>query len=153
MYKRQESVNDEVLSVVKKYVNNRSIIVGAQSGSERVLKILRRNHSTEDVLKAVDTIKRHGFVPHVDFIFGFPFETQEDQHETLQFVEKLVEMGCKIHAHSFLPLPGTSLERAGSARLPHWLKKRLSQLSAQGKLDGYWQKQEHMSWELHSQTR
>lgn len=150
---RPESVNDEVLSVVKKYVNNRSIIVGAQSGSERVLKILRRNHSTEDVLRAVDTIKRHGFVPHVDFIFGFPFETEEDQHETLQFVEKLVEMGCKIHAHSFLPLPGTSLERAGSARLPHWLKKRLSQLSAQGKLDGYWQKQEHMSWELHSQTR
>ncbi|KAF2957183.1 B12-binding domain/radical SAM domain-containing protein [Thermotoga sp. Ku-13t] len=150
---RPESVNDEVLSVVKKYVNNRSIIVGAQSGSERVLKILRRGHSTEDVLKAVDTIKRHGFVPHVDFIFGFPFETEEDLHETLQFVEKLVEMGCKIHAHSFLPLPGTILERAGSARLPNWLKKRLSQLSAEGKLDGYWQKQEHMSVELHSQTR
>lgn len=147
---RPESVIDEVMNVVKKYVNNKSIIVGAQSGSDRILKILRRGHTKEDVLRAVDTILRHGFTPHVDFIFGFPFETQDDQHETVRFVEQLVHMGCKIHAHSFLPLPGSTLENAGSARLPVWLKKKLSKLAAEGKLDGYWQKQERMSQELFS---
>lgn len=145
---RPESVNDEVMRVVKKYVDNKSIILGAQSGSERILKLLRRGHTTNDVLNAVETILLHGFVPHVDFIFGFPFETDEDRQETVQFMEKLVQMGCKIHAHSFMPLPGTLFESAGSARLPDWLRKKLSKLASEGKLDGYWQKQEYMSHSL-----
>jgi B12-binding domain/radical SAM domain protein len=148
---RPDSVNDEVVKIVKKYANNKSVILGAQSGSDRVLKILRRGHGKDDVLNAVEILLKHGFTPHVDFIFGFPFETQDDQHETIQFIEKLVQMGCKIHAHSFLPLPGTSLEKAGCALLPGWLKRRLSKLASEGRLDGYWQKQEQMSHELLSQ--
>ncbi|HBT39547.1 MAG: Radical SAM domain protein [Thermotoga sp. 50_1627] len=149
---RPDSVNDEVVSMIKRYVNNKSVTIGAQSGSDRILRILKRGHSKEDVLIAVEVLLRHGFTPHVDFIFGFPFETQDDQHETMQFIEKLVQLGCRIHAHSFLPLPGTGLEKAGFARLPAWLKKSLSRLASEGKLDGYWQKQEQLSRELISEA-
>ena len=149
---RPDSVNDEVVGMIKRYVNNRSVTIGAQSGSDRILRILRRGHSKEDVLNAVEVLLRHGFTPHVDFIFGFPFETQDDQHETMQFIEKLVQLGCRIHAHSFLPLPGTELEKTGCARLPVWLKRGLSRLASEGKLDGYWQKQEQMSHELFSEA-
>lgn len=148
---RPESVNGEIMNVVKKYVDNKSIIVGAQSGSDRILRLLNRGHTKEDVLNAAETILNHGFVPHIDLIFGFPFETDEDREETVQFMEKLVQMGCKIHAHSFLPLPGTSLESVGSAHLPDWLKKRLSKFASEGKLNGYWQKQEYMSRSLFSE--
>lgn len=142
---RPESVSDEVLRVIKKYVNNRSIIVGAQSGSEEVLKKIHRDHSAEELLRAVELILRHGFTPHVDFIFGFPFETDEDRQKTLSLIEKLIEMSCKIHAHTFMPLPGTELEKVGSAIMPEWFRKRIAQLSAKGKLDGYWQKQQQLS--------
>ncbi len=145
---RPESVNGEVLKVIKKYVNNRSIIVGAQSGSEEILKKIHRGHSAEELLRAVELILEHGFTPHVDFIFGFPFETDDDRQKTLSLIEKLIEMGCKIHAHTFMPLPGTELEKVGSAIMPEWFRKRIAQLSAKGKLDGYWQKQQQLSQKM-----
>ncbi|HOK84114.1 MAG TPA: TIGR04013 family B12-binding domain/radical SAM domain-containing protein [Pseudothermotoga sp.] len=145
---RPESVDNEILKVIKKYVNNRSIIIGAQSGSKRVLEKIKRTHSVETLLKAVDTILANGFIPHVDFIFGFPFETDEDRYQTLELINKLIQMGCKIHAHTFMPLPGTALERVGSAIIPEWFRKKIAQLSSQGKLDGYWEKQQTLSQRL-----
>lgn len=145
---RPESVDDNVLKVIKKYVNNKSIVIGAQSGSERILRKIKRAHSTESLLKAVDLILANGFTPHVDFIFGFPFETDEDRYETLNLMDKLISMGCKIHAHTFMPLPGTELEKIGSAIIPEWFRKKIAQLSSQGKLDGYWEKQQILSQRL-----
>ncbi len=145
---RPESVNDEVLKVIKKYVNNRSIVIGAQSGSEGILKKIKRTHSVEILLKAVDLILANGFTPQVDFIFGFPFERDEDRYETLNLMEKLLKMGCKIHAHTFMPLPGTELEQVGSAFMPEWFRRKIAQLSSQGKLYGYWEKQQILSQKL-----
>ncbi len=145
---RPESVSDEVLKVIKKYVNNKSIIIGAQSGSKRVLEKIKRTHSVERLLQAVDLILANGFTPHVDFIFGFGFETDEDRYMTLNLIDRLVQMGCKIHAHTFMPLPGTELENAGSAVIPEWFRKRIARLSSEGKLDGYWEKQQILSRKL-----
>ncbi|WP_041083374.1 TIGR04013 family B12-binding domain/radical SAM domain-containing protein [Thermotoga profunda] len=145
---RPESVSDDLLKAIKKYVNNRSITIGAQSGSERVLKKIKRTHSVENLLKAIDLILSNDFTPYVDFIFGFPFETDEDRYETLNLIDKLVRIGCKIHAHTFMPLPGTELEQIGSAVIPEWFRKRIAQLSSQGKLDGYWEKQRILSQKL-----
>ncbi|HBF11109.1 TIGR04013 family B12-binding domain/radical SAM domain-containing protein [Thermotoga neapolitana] len=143
---RPESVTDEVLKVVKKYVKNRSIVIGAQSGSDRVLKIIKRGHTVEQVEEAIEKIAFHGFTPHVDFIFGFPFETKEDIEMTFNFIMRIVERyGAKIHAHTFMPLPGTELFRAGPGRLTKDHYRFLGRLASKGILDGYWLKQETLS--------
>jgi B12-binding domain/radical SAM domain protein len=143
---RPESVTDEVLKVVKKYVNNRSIVIGAQSGSDRILKIIKRGHTVEQVEEAIEKITLHGFIPHVDFIFGFPFETEEDVEKTFSFIVKIVERyGAKIHAHTFMPLPGTELFNAGPGRLTEVHYKFLGRLASKGILDGYWMKQEMLA--------
>ena len=143
---RPESVTHEVLRLIKRYVKNRTLIIGIQTGSERVLKMINRGHSLEDAEKALEIASLEGFVPHVDFIFGFPFENDEDIEETFKFIDKIVKKyNAKIHAHTFMPLPGTPLFEYGPGRLTKKHLKVLGSLASKGILDGYWHKQQELS--------
>jgi tRNA-2-methylthio-N6-dimethylallyladenosine synthase len=59
-----------------------------QSGSNRVLKAMRRGYSIEDYLRRVDIIKnaKRNYGLTTDIIVGFPGETEEDFIETLKLV-------------------------------------------------------------------
>ncbi|SHH45205.1 TIGR04013 family B12-binding domain/radical SAM domain-containing protein [Thermosipho atlanticus] len=143
---RPESITDETLSVIKKYVNNKYIVIGAQSGSDRILKKIKRGHTLEQIENALYLLNKHGFIPKVDFIFGFPFETDEEIEKTFEFIEKIVEKyNAKVHAHTFMPLPGTPLSNVGPGKLTQKHYKFLGLLTAKGYLDGYWLKQEELA--------
>jgi tRNA-2-methylthio-N6-dimethylallyladenosine synthase len=62
----------------------------AQSGSDRILKSMRRGHNSEDYLKRVAGIKnsKRRLALTSDIIVGFPGETAEDFAKTLRLVEK-----------------------------------------------------------------
>jgi len=143
---RPESVTDEMVKTVKKYVNHDYVVLGAQSGSDRILQILRRGHNVEKIEEALEILAQNGFYAKVDFIFGFPFETKEDVELTFNFIEKIVQKyNAKIHAHTFMPLPGTPLSNVGPGVLKQYHYKFLGQLASQGILDGYWLKQEELA--------
>ncbi len=143
---RPESVTDEVVKVVKKYVKNRYIVLGAQSGSNRILKIIRRGHTAEKIEESLEILANNGFYAKVDFIFGFPFEEEEDINQTFDFINKIVKKyKAQIHAHTFMPLPGTSLANVGAGKLKDYHYKFLGKLASEGILDGYWIKQEELA--------
>jgi B12-binding domain/radical SAM domain protein len=143
---RPESVTDEVLKVIKKYVNHNYVVIGAQSGSNRILEKIQRGHTVEKVEEALEILAQNDFYAKVDFIFGFPFETLEDVEETFNFIEKIVKRyKAKIHAHTFMPLPGTPLWNVGPGTLKDYHYKFLGKLASQGILDGYWTKQEELA--------
>ncbi|WP_126992675.1 TIGR04013 family B12-binding domain/radical SAM domain-containing protein [Thermosipho globiformans] len=143
---RPESVNEEILMVIKKYVNNKYIVIGAQSGSERVLEMIKRGHNLEEIERALSLLKEYDFIPRVDFIFGFPFETEEDIEKTFEFIKKIVnKYKAKVHAHTFMPLPGTPLANIGPGVLTKKHYKFLGLLTSQGYLDGYWLRQEELA--------
>jgi len=104
---RPEFVNTKTISLLKEYCDNDNVIIGAQSGSDSILKLTGRQHSVDDVYSAVELALRNGFKTNVDFIFGFPFETQKDNDETLRMMENFVERGVKIHAHKLITFPGS----------------------------------------------
>ena len=62
-----------------------------QSGSDRILKYMRRKYLTPLYRDRVETIKR--LMPHacigVDVIVGFPSETEEEFHATYDFINSL----------------------------------------------------------------
>jgi tRNA-2-methylthio-N6-dimethylallyladenosine synthase len=60
-----------------------------QSGSNRVLRLMRRGYQIEDYLHRVDVIKsaRRRLALTSDIIVGFPGETSEEFEETLSLVE------------------------------------------------------------------
>src|SRR5437660_12337856 len=60
----------------------------AQSGSDRVLRAMRRGHTASDYLRRIDAIKnaRRRIAITSDIIVGFPGETETDFRETMSLV-------------------------------------------------------------------
>ena len=62
-----------------------------QSGSNEILKLMRRRHTREDYFEIIDKLRyaRPGISFSSDFIVGFPGETDKDFHDTLDLVDKV----------------------------------------------------------------
>jgi len=147
---RPNNVTNESIGLLKRFVSNRDLVVGAQSGSERILKLSHRGHSVDDVYKAVEIITRHGFLANVDFIFGLPGETVEDAEMTVKMMSDLADMGARIHAHTFMPLPQTEFENAPYGRVKHQIRKMLRDLTPKGIVFGNWEEQARLSKKIHT---
>ena len=145
---RPDSVNEDIVNEIIPYISNNSCIIGGQSGSNRILKILRRNHTVEDIEDAVDILLNYGITPKVDMIFGFYFEKPEDEEKTINFMKRIIKKGAIIHAHTFMPLPGSALEKAPPGNLSKNIKKFLGTWSRIGKVYGSWVYQEKIAREL-----
>jgi len=62
-----------------------------QSGSDKILKAMRRRHSREQYLEIIGKLKeaRPGMSISSDFIIGFPGETEKDFQDTLDLVDSV----------------------------------------------------------------
>jgi B12-binding domain/radical SAM domain protein len=138
---RPEFVNEEAVNIIKGFADNDNVTIGAQSGSSRLLEKIGRKHSPEDVIRAVKLFVNSGYKVNVDLIFGLPEEKEEDLEETLLFVETLVNLGVRIHAHYFLPLPGTSLAVNSPKPVPRKILEKLEDLTGKGHIFGNWKEQ------------
>lgn len=138
---RPDNISDELLKTIKKYVNNKRIIIGAQSGNDFILSKIKREHTKETIFLAVSKIISNGFEPHVDFIFGLPYEEIEYQKESIDFIEKLIQMGAKIHSHFFMPLPGTLFSNMKPIELDQKTIAKINNFEGKQKMYGEWKKQ------------
>ena len=145
---RPEYVCEDVVRNLRGKIDNKRIIIGAQSGSNRVLKLLNRGHTVEDVDEAISILSRYGFSVDIDYIFGLPFEEDEDIELTLKHIEKVISLGARIHAHVFMPLPGTPLEFAPPGTIDVRVRKFILKLIGKGYVYGYWEKQEIIAREI-----
>ncbi|MDY7227440.1 TIGR04013 family B12-binding domain/radical SAM domain-containing protein [Hyalangium rubrum] len=145
---RPEHVTPEALAVLKRYVANDNLIIGGQSGSERILKSSHRGHDTESVVRAVRVATEAGFLPNVDFILGLPGEEAQDIDATLRLMEQLSDLGARVHGHTFMPLPGTPYRDAPAGRVDEETQRRLERLASQGRLYGHWKQQEALAEQI-----
>jgi len=85
----------------------RYLHVPAQSGSNRILKMMNRGYTVEAYLDLLDRARR--IVPGIafagDIIVGFPTETDADFQLTRELVERARYKNCFIFKYS--PRPGT----------------------------------------------
>lgn len=74
----------------------------AQSGSDRVLRAMRRGHSVNDYLHRIEVIKnaRRRIAITSDIIVGFPGETDADFRDTMKLVEHVGYHGLYIFKYS-----------------------------------------------------
>ncbi|MCL7452497.1 MAG: TIGR04013 family B12-binding domain/radical SAM domain-containing protein [Anaerolineae bacterium] len=140
-----ETVTPEAVALVRRYCGNDNLIFGAQTGSDRLLRKLRRNHTVADVYQAADIVRAAGLTPVVDMIFGLPGEKPEDVAATLRLMEDLVARGAVLHTHTFMPLPGTPLEDAPPGEVDPALHPLLDRMASQGHQVGQWRKQEELA--------
>lgn len=137
---RPEFINDRILELVSDYCANTTLSLGGQSGSQRILDLIHRGHTVEDIIVGVEKCLQHGFTPVVDFIFGLPGETEDEQLETLRLIEWITGKGGKVHSHYFMKLPGTEFENSTPAPLSGQVEKTMGKLALLGKTTGVWSK-------------
>jgi len=102
-------VTDRLLDIFSK---NRNVMphlhLPLQSGSERILRKMRRQYTVAEFMQVVDRVRLRLDRPAIttDIIVGFPGETDEDFERTLD-VSRAVQF-AKMHVFSFSPRAGTA---------------------------------------------
>jgi len=142
---RPESVSREGIEMLRDHVANDNIIIGAQSGSLRMLELSHRGHTVEDIYSAVQVTLEAGLIANVDFIFGMPGETGEDRHLTRTVVSDLAGMGARIHSHAFMPLAGTPWAAEKPGRVDRQTRDLLYSLAGSHQQYGQWQLQQDVA--------
>jgi len=133
---RPDFVSERSLELITTYCTNRTLSIGGQSGSDRVLRSINRGHCVHDIEMACELCIDHEVVPNVDLILCLPGESEEDQMLTVELAEQIVRMGGRVRAHRFMPLPGTPLESQEPSPLLREAELRLGRLALAGKLKG-----------------
>jgi len=85
---------------------------GAESGSNRMLELMQKGIRREDTIKANLKIKKYDIIPAYSFMIGFPTETFDDIHQTIDLAFKIKKDNPKAQLEAigiYTPLPGTPL--------------------------------------------
>jgi radical SAM superfamily enzyme YgiQ (UPF0313 family) len=87
--------------------------IGAESGSDRILNLIRKDCTVKDIIECNIKLARHPkIIAAYNFIIGIPTETIDDIKATRDLMFHLVEdnPSCIIfQPNKFRPLPGTEL--------------------------------------------
>ena len=87
--------------------------VGAESGSDRILTLVRKNCTVDDIIECNRKLAKHNNIQiFYNFILGLPTETIDDLKGTAKLMLQLVDEhpGAIIgNPNMFRPLPGTEL--------------------------------------------
>jgi B12-binding domain/radical SAM domain protein len=134
---RPEFITRPVLEAITPYISNNQIAFGAQSGSEKMLKLIGRQHTLEDILNAVTNILDFKLIPLVDFLLGLPGEDVNDQYQTLDLIKDLIKnKKAKIRIHYFMPLAGSPFENAKPVPIDSAILSELGRFAKKGYLQG-----------------
>lgn len=96
-------MSNDLIEAHSKYSNIcNSIHLPVQSGSNKILKKMRRDYSVEHYLERIDTIRK--IVPGVslttDIISGFCTETEQDHQDTLNLIKEVKYDGAYMYKYS-----------------------------------------------------
>jgi len=105
---RANTVNRQLLDAMAR-AGCKVIQYGIESGSEKILKSIRKGITLEQAARAVKWSVEAGIIPVCSFMVPHPEDTVETIEETKKFMEKLKAMGALVVVSSTTPFPGTYL--------------------------------------------
>lgn len=120
-----QDMTEDVLHSMAKFDNICNYIhLPVQSGSTRILKEMNRQHTREEYMQLIDTIRT--IIPDCaisqDMISGFPTETEEDHQDTLSLMDYVkYDFGFMF---MYSERPGTMAARKLEDDIPEATKKR-----------------------------
>jgi len=99
-----------------------ALSLGIESGSDRVLKMMKKSLSLAKIKEKIDILKKFDIDINAFFILGYPGETKEDIKKTIA-----LSLSLPLKRASFAnyqPLPGTELYhellQKGLLKIDHW---------------------------------
>jgi len=114
---RSEALDEEVLQNLYD-TGCRNICYAPESGSKRMLELVKKRTNPEKVLKSLRASCRIGLVTRLNIIIGHPEERRPDLWQTLWFLIRCALIGCQdASVMIFAPYPGSEdarkLQREG----------------------------------------
>jgi len=103
---RVDNLDDEILSEMKAS-GCRMIRLGVESGSQEVLKKIKKGLTLEQIEGGVKLVKKHGIQALGGFMFGFPYDSKQTVEETIAFAKKISPDQVQFSIN--MCYPGTSL--------------------------------------------
>ncbi|MEZ4908467.1 MAG: MiaB/RimO family radical SAM methylthiotransferase [Saprospiraceae bacterium] len=134
-------ITDEIIDFVS---SSKSILphfhIPLQSGSDRILKLMKRRYLTDLYRKKIETI--NNIIPHagigVDVIVGFPGETEDDFKDTYNFINSLDVSYLHVFTYSERKdTPAASMENSVPMNIRRERNEILTHLSDNKKTDFY----------------
>ncbi|KJU81607.1 radical SAM domain-containing protein [Candidatus Magnetobacterium bavaricum] len=102
---RADLIDEELLDLMQK-AGCVKLEIGVESGSERIKKMINKDVSNDDILRAFALLRKKGIGSGAFFMAGFPQETLDDLHETFDFMRRL--NADELAFNIFDPMPGSS---------------------------------------------
>jgi MiaB-like tRNA modifying enzyme len=117
---------DDLIEIYKDKRMIKFIHIPVQSGSNRVIKEMKRNYTVEDFKKVVSKFRKEikGINISTDIIVGYPTENEEDFKKTIQLIKEVKPE--VINLSKFAPRPNT--EAAGLKQLQTQVIKERSRI-------------------------
>ena len=132
-----QTIRDELVEVFAEANGRicRNIHASLQSGSSRILKMMRRPYDAATYVKRVSAVKAalDNTIIGADLIVGFPGETDDDFRQSKELAESgLIDY---LHVFSYSDRPGTASSKLPDKVNPQIIKERAAILkSLSGKL-------------------
>jgi radical SAM superfamily enzyme YgiQ (UPF0313 family) len=107
---RIDSIDDELAKKLKEY-KVFDMLIGVESGSNRLLELIDKKFTTSLIIERVKTIASHNLSASYSAIVGLPTETKEEFESTVDLFYKIY----KIHPQAaftlgaYLPYPGSRM--------------------------------------------
>jgi radical SAM superfamily enzyme YgiQ (UPF0313 family) len=95
----------DTLSLMKR-AGCRLIIVGYESGSDEILKSIKKGITIDQAKQFTENAKKAGLLVHGDFIIGLPGETHETAQATLDYIKEIKPDIIQVAVAT--PIPGTA---------------------------------------------
>ena len=118
---RMDRLDDEILELMKE-AGQYLITVAVESGTDRILKKMKKATTVDKMRQNIAMIKKHGFPVAAFFILGYPTETVEEMKATVRLSKDLGLI--RANFFTYLPLPGTEsyneLVRTGEIEKVDW---------------------------------
>lgn len=101
---RVDLLHEEVVAALKK-AGCKTVWVGAESGSQKILDAMDKGTRVEQIYAAAERLRRHGIEVCFFLQFGYPGETDADIEKTIKMVRECRpdDIGISVS----YPLPGT----------------------------------------------
>lgn len=138
-------MDDDCLSILEKS-GLKKVHFGAESGSERILKLVCKNIRVSDILAVNKKFKKYNIVLQYNFMSGLPSETTDDIKSTIKLCFDLMKENPKALISPicpYTPYPGTELF-SEAMRLGFRDRKRLEDWIESDYGDNIWTSIERM---------
>ncbi|MBI5561404.1 MAG: B12-binding domain-containing radical SAM protein [Deltaproteobacteria bacterium] len=103
---RGDAINDEALDYLKR-ANFNGISFGIESGSDRILDVIKKAEKVEDNVNGIMLAKKRGFKVSGTYILGLPTETRQERLMSYRMAKKL-DLDY-VRFNNATPYPGTEL--------------------------------------------